>query len=268
MFRYKLNIEYDGTNYSGWQKQNGRLSIQETIEDCIFCLSKEKVDVFASGRTDAGVHAINQYLHFDLNKLYKTDTIIEGLNFYLCEKNRILIKEWQKNNNNFFLKPFLQQDIAVKDCELVDNDFHARFSTKMRHYRYIILNKQRPSALWQNKAWHIRKELDIDKMQTASDLLIGKHDFSSFRDSQCQANSPIKTMSNIKIYKKDEFIYFDFSAKSFLHHMIRNIVGTLKDVGNHKINVNEFKNILESKDRKNAGEMASPCGLYLLNIDY
>ena len=268
MFRYKLTIEYDGTNYAGWQKQDGRLTVQETLEDCIFNLSGEKVEVFASGRTDAGVHAINQVIHFDLNRLYKTDTIIEGLNFYLGKKNRKLIDIWQKNNNNVFLKPFLQQDIVVKECEVVDDSFHARFSTKMRHYRYIILNRQRPTALWQNKAWHIRKKLDVTKIYESAQCLIGKHDFSSFRDSQCQANSPVKTMSAINVYGRDEFVYFEFSAKSFLHHMIRNIVGTLRDVGTGKINENDLVKILESCDRKQAGEMAPACGLYLLNVEY
>ena len=266
--RYKLIIEYDGTNYSGWQKQDGRLTIQETLEDCVFNLTKEKVEVIASGRTDAGVHAINQVIHFDLNKEYKTDTIIQGLNFYLGDKNRNLIKLWQKNSNDIFLKPFLQQDIAVKSCEIVNEDFHARFSSKMRHYRYVILNRQKPSALWQNKVWHIRKELDIEQMQLASAILLGKHDFSSFRDSQCQALSPVKTMSAIKIYKQDEFVNFEFSAKSFLHHMIRNIVGTLRDVGTGKTAIKSFEDILNSKDRQMAGEMAPACGLYLLGVDY
>lgn len=268
MYRYKLVIEYDGTNYAGWQKQEDRITIQETLEDCVFNLTKERVEVFASGRTDAGVHAINQVIHFDLEKLYKTDVIVEGLNFYLGEKNRKLIKSWQKNNNNIFLKPFSQQDIAVKNCELVDMEFHSRFSSKMRHYRYVILNRQRPTALWQNKVWHIKKELNIKTMQEASKILLGNHDFSSFRDSQCQALSPVKTMSAIKIYKQDEFVNFEFSAKSFLHHMIRNIVGTLRDVGIDRTSIDEFKNILNSKDRKMAGEMAPACGLYLLGVDY
>lgn len=268
MFRYKITIEYDGTNYAGWQKQDTRLTIQQTIEECIFNLTKQRVEVFASGRTDAGVHAINQVAHFDLNTLFKTDTIIEGLNFYLGEKNRQLIKNWQKNNNNIFLKPFLPQDIVIKDCEIVSEDFHARFSSRMRHYQYKILNRLRPTALLQNKSWHIRKELDIIKMQQAVSILIGKHDFSSFRDNQCQANSPIKTMSSINIYKQEELIIFEFSAKSFLHHMIRNITGTLKDVGMNKINLEDFKNILDKKDRKYAGEMAPACGLYLTKIDY
>lgn len=266
--RYKLVLEYDGTNYGGWQKQKDKISIQEIIENCIFLFSAEKADVFVSGRTDSGVHALNQVVHFDLKKEYKEDIVVNALNFYLGERNRKLIKEWQKNNNNFYLKPFLQQDIVVKFCEIVDEEFHSRFSSKMRYYKYLILNRATPSALWQNKAWHIRNKLDIEKMQKAANYLIGNHDFSSFRDSQCQAKSPIKTMNSCKIYKEDELIVFEFSARSFLHHMIRNIVGTLRDVGIGKITVNEFKNILASKNRQNAGEMAQACGLYLVRIDY
>lgn len=268
MVRYKITIEYDGTNYSGWQKQQDRRSIQETIEQSIKSLSNEDIEVFCSGRTDCGVHAINQVAHFDLNKEYKTDTIVEGLNFFLGKNNRDLIKKWRKNNNDFFLNPFLQQDITIKKCEIVDNDFHARFSSKMRYYRYLILNRKQPSALWQNKAWLIKRDLNIENMEKASKLLIGKHDFSSFRDSQCQAKSPIKTISGCSIKREEDLIIFDIWAKSFLHHMIRNIVGTLRDVGIDRITVEDFKDIIEAKDRKRAGEMAQACGLYLVKIDY
>ncbi len=267
--RYKVVLEYDGTNYGGWQKQKDKLGIQEVIEECVFLFSGEKVEVVASGRTDTGVHAINQTVHFDLTKKYEEGVVVNALNFWFGKRNRNLILEWQKQNNNHFSKPFLQQDIVAKDCKIVDNDFHARFSSKMRYYKYIILNRKAPSALWQNKAWHIRKKLNIEKMQEASKFILGNHDFSSFRDSQCQAKSPIKTMGSCNIYKEsEELIIFEFSAKSFLYHMIRNIVGTLRDVGIGKITVENFKEILEAKDRRMAGEMAAACGLYLVNIDY
>ena len=268
MVRYKLTIEYDGSNYAGWQKQEGRRTIQETIEQSIYKIAGENVELFVSGRTDAGVHAINQVAHFDLQKEFKVDTIIEGLNFYLGESNRLLIKQWRRANKDIYLNPFLPQDITIKNCEIVDENFHARFSSKMRYYKYLILNRQRPSALWQNKAWHIKKELNIDKMSDACKILIGKYDFSSFRDSQCQAKSPIKTINFCDIKRDDEIITFNINAKSFLHHMIRNIVGTLRDVGIGRITVEEFKEILNAKDRKKAGEMAKACGLYLVKIDY
>lgn len=268
MPRYKLTIEYDGTNYAGWQKQQGRRTIQETIESCINSLTGENAELFVSGRTDAGVHAINQVAHFDLNKYFKIDTIIEGLNFYLGENNRFLINKWKKSVGDEFLSPFLLQDITIKNCEIVDENFHARFSSKMRYYKYLILNRYSPSALWQNKAWHIKKELNIEEMNKACKFLIGKYDFSSFRDSQCQAKSPIKTINNCGIFRNDELVIFEINAKSFLHHMIRNIVGTLRDVGIGRTTVAEFKNIIEAKDRKMAGEMAKSCGLYLVKIDY
>lgn len=266
--RYKVVLEYDGTNYGGWQKQKDKLGIQEVVEDCVELFSGEKTDVFVSGRTDTGVHALNQVIHFDLKKEFKEEVVINALNFWFGKRNRDLIAEWQKNSDNHFFKPFLQQDIVAKSCEKVDENFHSRFSSKMRHYRYIILNRKSPSALWQNKAWHIRKKLDVEKIQKAGKIILGNHDFSSFRDSQCQAKSPVKTMSNLKIYQDSDLIFFEFSAKSFLYHMIRNIVGTLRDVGTEKISVGDFKDILEAKDRKMAGEMAPACGLYLLGIDY
>lgn len=267
--RYKIVIEYDGTNYGGWQKQKDKLGIQEVVENSVFLFSGEKVEVFASGRTDTGVHAVNQVVHFDLKKEYKNDVVMNALNFWFGKRNRDLIAEWQKNSNNYFYKPFLQQDIVVKNCEIMDENFHSRFSSKMRHYKYIILNRKAPSALWQNKAWHIRKTLDLEKIQEASKFILGNHDFSSFRDSQCQAKSPIKTMDNCKIYKEfDDLVIFEFSAKSFLYHMIRNIVGTLRDVGVGKTSIKDFEEILLSKDRKRAGEMAPACGLYFVGVDY
>jgi tRNA pseudouridine38-40 synthase len=267
--KYKIIIEYDGTNYAGWQRQKNKVTIQEVIEECIFKLSGEVTEVFVSGRTDSGVHALNQVAHFELVKEYEENTIVGALNFYLIGRNAELVREWQKKNNDFFMKPFLRQDIVIKDCSIVDDDFHARFSSKMRHYKYIILNRKEASALWQNRAWHIRKKLNIEKMQEAGNILLGNHDFSSFRDSQCQAKSPIKTLSNCSISGiDDDLIVFEFSAKSFLHHMIRNIVGTLRDVGSGRISVEEFRNIFEAIDRKKAGEMADACGLYLVKIDY
>lgn len=266
--RYKITFEYDGTNYGGWQKQKDKLGIQEVLENCVKAFSGETTEVLASGRTDTGVHALEQVAHFDLNKQFEGEVVKNALNFWLGKRNRDLIKEWQKANNNHFLKPFSLQDIVIKNCEIVGEDFHSRFSSKMRYYKYLILNRKADSAIWQNRVWHIRKELDVEKMKEAAKIILGKHDFSSFRDSQCQAKSPIKTMSGCKITRNDEFIVFEFWAKSFLYHMIRNIVGTLRDVGSGKISVEEFEKILEAKDRKRAGEMAPACGLYLMKIEY
>ncbi|GHU27174.1 tRNA pseudouridine synthase A [Bacilli bacterium] len=273
--RYKLCVEYDGTNYSGWQKQGHGLSLQEVMEDCIFKLSGEKVNVVGSGRTDAGVHALGQVIHFDLNKQLTESTIVEGLNYYLCEWNRIKIKRLQKliiTEFGSFYRSYgvlSEQDIVIKSCEVVDDNFHARFSSKMRHYKYIIINSKAPLALWRNRAWHVPLPiLDVDRMHEASQLLIGLHDFSSFRDSQCQAPSPFKTISNCSVRRKNDIITFEISAKSFLHHMIRNIIGTLKGVGKYEITPHEFRNILESKNRQRAGVNAPACGLYFVGVDY
>lgn len=246
MSRYKIKIEYDGTKYCGWQKQKDEKSIQEVLEKAIFQAFKEKVDVVASGRTDAGVHAKAQIAHFDLEKNLTDFQMMMAIN---------------QNIEN-------EEDVSVIDCEIVDNEFNARFSAKMRHYQYIILNRRANLALDKNRVWHVPQNLDLEKMQEASKYLIGKHDFSSFRDSQCQAKTPIRTIQAIKIEQNDNFISFEISAKSFLHHMVRNIVGTLVMVGKGKINPKEMSVIIESKDRAKSGPNAPACGLYFLKVDY
>ncbi|MDR2077506.1 MAG: tRNA pseudouridine(38-40) synthase TruA [Rickettsiales bacterium] len=274
--RYKLCIEYDGTNYSGWQKQKQGISVQSVIEECIFELSGERVELVGSSRTDAGVHALGQIAHFDLDKKHYPETVVvQALNYYLCRINRIRIKKLQRLIEGEFGESYrryglpAEQDIVIKSCSIVDGEFHARFSSKMRHYRYIIKNTGSPLAIWQNRAWWVSDELDIDSMAETCQILLGLHDFSSFRDSQCQAPSPMKTISSCRIYSAEkDLIIFDISAKSFLHHMVRNIIGTLRDVGRRKIGTSDFKDILESKDRKKAGVNAPACGLYFIGVDY
>lgn len=246
MNRYKILIEYEGTNYSGWQIQKNSPSIQQAIETAIKKFSGQKVTIWCAGRTDAGVHALAQVAHFDLNHdTYQPQTIINAINYYL--------------------KP---QPIVILDCALVSNDFHARFAAVKRHYEYIILNRVSSPALEKNRVWHIRKDLDVASMQEAATHLIGIHDFSSFRASQCQALSPIRTIDSADIYTKGNYIYFNISAKSFLHHMVRNIVGTLVQIGLKKISPNDFLEILQTKDRKKAGPTAPAYGLYFKKIDY
>ena len=272
--RYRIDIEYDGTNYSGWQKQGQGLSIQEIIEDCIAKLSRQNTEVIGCGRTDAGVHAVSQVAHFDLDKKIDETTMVNGLNYYLGLNNRLLISKFGEAIADKFgdfysdFRLLSGQDIVIKSCEIVDEDFHARFSSKMRYYQYVIVNRMAPLGLMKNRAWHIIKDLDIDLMNKASQMLIGKHDFSSFRDSQCQALSPIKTMNSCEVTKNEDRVIFNFSAKSFLHHMIRNIVGTLRDVGIKKTSIDEFEKILEAKDRRAAGMNAPACGLYFLGAEY
>jgi len=245
MNRYKIIIEYDGTNYVGWQGQKNQASIQETIETAIYNLSGEKVELFASGRTDTGVHALGQVAHFDLKKTFRPFQIMMGLNDHL-----------------------MKSAIAILDCEKVDENFHSRFKAKMRHYRYDILNRRARAVLQANRVWQIPYELDVMAMEKAAKYLIGKHDFSSFRDAQCQSSSPIRTIENIIINKENNLISITISAKSFLQHMVRNIVGTLMLIGSGKIPAEKMKKILEAKDRRKSGPNAPSCGLYLLRIDY
>ncbi len=243
--RYKIIIEYDGTDFVGWQRQQNAMSVQEAIEDAIFALTKEKVSIHAAGRTDAGVHAIGQVAHFDLDSAIDTHKLSLGL--------------------NHFIRP---HNISIINCEEVDNTFHARFSARKRHYKYIILNRSAPPALEKNRVWHLHRKLNIAIMQSAAGCLVGRHDFSSFRATECQAKSPVKTLDRVDIVEEGEFIIFHVSSRSFLHHMVRNIVGTLKEVGEGKIKPEEIKNILLACDRKAAGVTAPPYGLYFIGVDY
>lgn len=285
--RYKITVEYDGTNFYGWQRQNYGNTVQDEIEAAILAFSGQKVNVVASGRTDSGVHAIGQVAHFDLDGDYAPFRIMSAINYYLrrsvVEENTVWQKAIRKYRGGGRIientiarekKPFTQQQISILDCKEVGEDFHARFSAKKRYYKYKILNRRQPTALLQNRCWHVIEDLDIDKMQEGAKYLIGEHDFSSFRCSECQAKSPIRVLDEIKIYQDDSSdfagknIIVEISAQSFLHNMVRNIVGTLKMVGIGKIKPEEVKRILEAKDRCAAGITASPYGLYFWKVDY
>jgi tRNA pseudouridine38-40 synthase len=271
-----IHLEYIGTNYVGWQKQKDGFAIQEILEDCLQRLAGEKVEVIGSGRTDAGVHALDQVAHFNLSlKNYKGDTIKQALNYHLrewCRRRSLFLKNLMVKPQNRYLTHLYmaaEQDITIKSCIQVSDNFHARFSSHQKHYRYIIHNAPWPSALWQNRAWHIWETLDLDTMQQAANTLLGLHDFSSFRDSQCQASSPLKTLQKFHIYtEKDQLVIMETTAKSFLHHMVRNIVGTLVEVGKHRLDVKTFQAIRDARDRKKAGRNAPAHGLYLLRVDY
>ncbi len=245
MPRYKITIEYDGTGTAGWQRQANGSSIQQFIEEAIEQFSKEKVFVYASGRTDAGVHALGQVAHFDLELEHPEYVVQRAV--------------------NHFLKP---NKIILIDCQIVDNEFHARFSAKKRNYKYVITNRSTPSVLDLNRTWHIRQKLDIDKMQEAANFLIGSHDFTSFRALHCQAQSPVKTIDEIKIYSEGEKIFFTLRATSFLYHMVRNIVGSLVLVGLGKWQPEDIKIALEARDRGKAGPTAPACGLYFTKVEY
>ena len=245
MVRYKITIEYDGTNYVGWQKQDGHASVQGSIEEAILKLTKQESLVYGSGRTDKGVHALGQVAHFDIEGEYDPDKIRLSL--------------------NHFLKP---QPISIVEVEKVDDNFHARFSAQKRYYKYLILNRRAAPAIDKNRVWHVREKLDIKKIQEAADYLEGHHDFSSFRSSVCQSNNPVKTLDKITIEKDGDYISFYLSSKSFLHHQVRNIVGTLKMVGEGKLEPIDVKKILEEKDRTKAGMNCPPDGLYFMRVDF
>jgi tRNA pseudouridine38-40 synthase len=245
MPRYKILIEYDGTGYAGWQRQANAISIQECIEESIESFSQEKVTLFSAGRTDTGVHAVGQVAHFDLKKEHGAYTVTGALNHFLKTKG-----------------------IVILETEIVDENFHARFSAKKRFYKYIILNRSAPPALDLNKVWHVKEPLNVDVMRLASGYLIGNHDFTSFRASECQAASPVKTIDEIEILLDEDYIVTYISAPSFLHHMVRNIIGTLKMVGCGKWQPEDVKTALEAKDRAAAGQTAPACGLYFLKVQY
>ena len=245
MQRYKLDIEYDGTLFVGWQFQKNGLSIQEVLQNAIFNLSKEKVIITGAGRTDSGVHALAQVAHFDLKKKIKKNNLLTGLNQHI--------------GNN---------PITILKIKKVNKKFHSRFDAKVRTYQYVIINRQTPLALEKNKAWHIRKKINIYDMKKGAKLLLGTHDFSTFRSSSCGANSPIKTMKSISIKKNKDKIILRFMSKSFLQQQVRSMVGCLKYLGEGKWNITDFKKSFNSKSRMKCAPPAPACGLYLTKINY
>ena len=245
MIRYKIKIEYDGTSFVGWQVQKNGMSVQEVLQKAIFNLSKEKVIVNGAGRTDSGVHALSQIAHFDLKKKFKLKKLLMGL------------------NNNTENKP-----VTILKINKTSKKFHARFSAKKRTYQYIIINRQSPLTLQKNKAWHIRKKLDVGIMKKGAQLLLGTHDFSTFRASSCGAKSPIKTIDKISIKKNKDKIMLKFVSKSFLQQQVRSMVGGIKYLGEKKWSINDFKKSFKSKNRLKCAPPAPACGLYLIAIKY
>ncbi len=242
----KLVLEYDGTNYHGWQSQTGSgiQTIQETIEKALTLLSKEEGKVFSSGRTDAGVHALGQVINF------QTRTTIPAA-------------AWAPALNHL-----LPSDIRVLTSEDVPPEFHARYSARSKIYKYRILNRRTQTAIHRAYAWHINLPLNVSSMRRAGAVLVGKHNFSSFRGSGCNAKSPVRTLKSITIQKKGDFLDLLFEADAFLQYMVRNITGTLVEVGLGRFNTNDIVKILEARDRSKAGKTAPPHGLYLLSVMY
>jgi tRNA pseudouridine38-40 synthase len=247
MPRFKCTLEYDGTPYAGWQWQDDQPSAQGALEAAIRAFTQEQVRVQCAGRTDAGVHATGQVVHFDITKPRTTHQVAEGLNFYLIQAD---------------------ETVRVLACEQVNDDFHARFSAIERRYLYRLINRRAPLALDVGRAWHVGWPLDVDAMREAAALLLGKHDFTSLRATSCQAQSPVKTLDRLDIEAHGDEIRFYVEARSFLHHQVRNIVGTLEAVGSGKFLAQDIPNILAAKNRSAAGQTAPACGLYLVGVGY
>ena len=245
MQRYKIKIEYDGTPFVGWQFQKNGLSIQEILQNAIFNFSKEKTVITGAGRTDSGVHALAQVAHFDLKKQINKKSFLPGINQHIGNKPVTVLKINKTNKN-----------------------FHARFDAKKRTYQYTIINRQSPLALQKNKAWHIRKKLNVKDMKKGAKLLLGTHDFSTFRASSCGAKSPIKTIEKISIKKNKDKLILEFTSKSFLQQQVRSMVGCIKYVGEGKWKLDDFEQIFRSKKRIRCAPPAPACGLYLKNISY
>ena len=244
MHNYKIVIEYDGTNFVGWQQQENGQSIQSALQEALVKLSNEKVIIFGAGRTDAGVHAYGQVASFNLNKKIETDVIRDGLNQHL--------------------RP---HPIAVQNAEIVDDNFHARFSAKKRWYEYKIINRRPPLTIDLNRAWCVYKNLDIEKMKSESLSFLGKHDLNAFRSAHCQSKNSMKTIDSISIKNIDEEIIIEVSAKSFLHSQVRIMIGTLVDIAKGNINKTVL-DIINSKQRDIAGQTAPANGLYLKKVEY
>jgi tRNA pseudouridine38-40 synthase len=245
MPRYRLLLEYDGGPFSGWQRQENGPSVQGALEDAIFQLSGERVTVMGAGRTDAGVHARGQVAHFDLEKEFLADKVRDALNHYLRPSG-----------------------VAVLEAASAPSDFNARFSATARHYRYRIICRRAPLALDRGRAWHIVRGLDGARMHEAAQALVGRHDFTTFRAIECQANSPVKTLDRLDVTVAGEDIFIEASARSFLHNQVRSLVGTLKLVGERKWTARDVADALAACDRSRCGPVAPAEGLYLMRVDY
>ncbi len=244
MRNLKLTIAYDGTNYQGWQAQSTGSTIQGVLEGKISRITSESVRLHAAGRTDAGVHALQQVANFTTSHNIPTPSLAKALN------------------------SMLPDDIVINDIEEVEPDFQARYRAKSKKYIYRFLQQPRPSPFERQYAWHIRKPLDIDKMRQAAQSLLGEHHFGSFQGSGCNARNPVKNIHQLDFQENCQILSFSIKASGFLRHMVRNIVGTLVDVGQNKLAPAELETILAAKDRTKAGPTAPPQGLFMAEVEY
>ena len=245
MPRYRMTIEYDGSPFSGWQRQNGQPSVQASIEDAVSRLGHNPATLFGAGRTDAGVHALGQVAHIDLDKAWAPEKLMAAINAQV--------------------RP---DPISVFDICEVDDSFHARFSATGRHYKYLIRDGRVPPALDRQRVWWVPFRLNEAAMHEAAQELTGHHDFTTFRSSQCQSKSPVKTLDRMDVSRQGRDIVVRASARSFLHNQVRSLVGTLKLAGEGKWSPGDVRNALQAADRAACGPVAPPDGLYLVRVDY
>ena len=245
MPRFKLTLEYDGAPFVGWQRQENGFSVQEALEGAILAMTGESPTAHGAGRTDAGVHATGQVAHVDLSRDWTPFRLAEGLNAHLAPN-----------------------PVAVLRAERVADDFDARRSASGRVYLYKIVNRRAPLTLDRGRAWAVRQKLDVEAMREGARALIGRHDFTTFRDSQCQATSPIRTLDRLDVAREGEAILLEVAALSFLHRQVRSMVGSLVDVGAGRWTPRDVKSALEATDRGRCGQVAPACGLFLARVDY
>lgn len=245
MARYKLILEYDGTPFVGWQRQENGPSVQAALEAAVYALSGAHKPAHAAGRTDAGVHALGMVAHIDLDKEFPVEKVRDGLSQHL--------------------RP---APIVVLQAEQVSEEFHARFSCVGRAYEYRIINRRARLTLDRNRAWRIQQPLDAEVMHAAAQTLVGKHDFTTFRAAACQSASPVKTLNEISVTRAGDEVFVRCAARSFLHHQVRSFAGTLAEVGRKKWRVEDVKAALDAKDRSRCAPVAPSEGLYFLRADY
>ena len=245
MPRYRLVLEYDGRRYNGYQAQEGLPTVQGAVERAIHAFCGETVRLQAAGRTDAGVHATGQVVHADLTKDWRAQVVRDAMNAHL-----------------------LGEAVVVVEAELMEQPFHARFDASGRRYLYRILNRRSPPALDKGRVWHVKKPLDAAAMHDAAQVLIGHHDFTTFRDLACQANSPVKTLDLIRVWREGEEVRLEFASRSFLHRQVRSMTGSIAEVGLGRWTKDDLKAALEARDRRACGPVAPSDGLYLTGVAY
>jgi tRNA pseudouridine38-40 synthase len=245
MPRYRLTIEYDGRPYHGFQAQAGLASVQGAIERAVEAFCGQTLRLQAAGRTDAGVHATGQVIHLDLEKPWRPEVVRDALNAHL-----------------------VPEPVVVLDAQVAPDGWHARFSATKRRYLYRILNRKSPPALEQGRVWHVKKPLDAQAMHAAAQVLVGHHDFTTFRDLGCQAKSPVKTLDLVAVRREGEAVLLDFASRSFLHRQVRSMTGSLAEVGLGRWSADDLKAALEARDRRACGPVAPAEGLYLTAVEY